>query len=204
MARMKTFFTYALIIVLFYLFSNFATDMMFANSYRDVKNNVKIQQSDNGFQIELDKANSNRQQGYFTGVVRNTSDKVIEKQYVKVDSYYKGRLMQSKYLAFENLQPGEERRFKLLYSVGNIDEYRVSYVDEIPVNRTLIDDAIDKIKEFTSNLVNKLNGVSLDGTADSIKNAFEPVHVEGSDFEIFIAVMWILYAIPPGAIWFIF
>ena len=113
MERMKTFLTYVLIIVLFYLFSNFATDVMFANSYRNVKNNVQIEQSDNGFQIEIDKANSNKQQAYFTGVVRNTSDKVIDKQYVRVDSYYKGRLMQSKYLAFENLQPGEERKFKL-------------------------------------------------------------------------------------------
>ena len=56
--------------------------------------------------------------------------------------------MQSKYLAFENLQPGEERTFKLVFSVGNIDEYKVSYVDEIPINRTKLDDAIDAIKGF--------------------------------------------------------
>ena len=97
-----------------------------------------------------------------------------------------------------------EKKENLNYSVGNIDEFRVSYVDEIPVNRTLIDDAIDKIKEFTSNIMKKVGNVSIDGAADSIKNAFEPVHVEGNDFEIFVAVMWILYAIPPGAIWFIF
>ncbi len=204
MNRMKTFFTYALIIVLFYLFSNFAIDLMIANSYRNVKNNVKIEETNNGFQIQLDNVSSNKQQAYFTGIVKNNSDKVIEKQYVKVDSYYKGRLMQSKYLAFENMQPGEERKFKLLYSVGNIDEYRVSYVDEIPINRTIIDDAMDKLKEMFINFRDKISGVSIDGTVDTVKNAFEPVHVEGSDLELFIAVMWIIYAIPAGSIWFIF
>ena len=32
--------------------------------------------------------------------------------------------MQEKYLAFENLQPGEERKFKLLYKVGQIDQFK--------------------------------------------------------------------------------
>ena len=153
MERMKTFFIYALIIVLFYFFSNFAINLLIANSYKELNNHIEIEQSDNGFSIIVDTANSNKQQGYFIGKVKNTSDQVIAKQYVKVDSYYKGKIMQSKYLAFENLQPGEERTFKLVFSVGNIDEYKVSYVDEIPINRTKLDDAIDAIKGFLGNVV---------------------------------------------------
>ena len=64
--------------------------------------------------------------------------------------------MQEKYLAFENLQPGEERKFKLLYKVGQIDQFKVSYVDEIPVNRTIIDKGIDKVIEFFDKAKNKL------------------------------------------------
>lgn len=218
MKRMQTFLTYALIIIGFYFFSNFLIDFGISSSYRDVEQDkIKMEQSNNGFEIEVDKANSNRRQAYFTGTVKNNSDKVIEKQYVKVDSYFKGKLMQEKYLAFENMQPGEERKFKLLYSLGQIDEFRVSYVDEIPSNRTIIDKAIDKAVEVFNKakaFVSKFDGVSLDGTAEGVKNGasgiatklkdgFKPVHVEGEDWELFVAVMLVWAAIPSGAIWFI-
>ena len=218
MKRMQTFFTYALIIIAFYFFSNFLIDFGIRSSYKDVEQDkIKMEQSNNGFEIEVDKANSNRRQAYFTGTVKNNSDKVIEKQYVKVDSYFKGKLMQEKYLAFENMQPGEERKFKLLYSLGQIDEFRVSYVDEIPSNRTIVDKAIDKAVEVFNKakaFVSKFDGVSLDGTADGVKNGasgiatklkegFKPVHVEGEDWELFVAVMLVWAAIPSGAIWFI-
>lgn len=218
MKRMQTFLTYALIIIGFYFFSNFLIDFGISSSYRDVEQDkIKMEQSNNGFEIEVDKANSNRRQAYFTGTVKNNSDKVIEKQYVKVDSYFKGKLMQEKYLAFENMQPGEERKFKLLYSLGQIDEFRVSYVDEIPSNRTIVDKAIDKAVEVFNKakaFVSKFDGVSLDGTAEGVKNGasgiatklkdgFKPVHVEGEDWELFVAVMLVWAAIPSGAIWFI-
>ena len=218
MKRMQTFFTYALIIIAFYFFSNFLIDFGISSSYKDVEQDkIKMEQSNNGFEIEVDKANSNRRQAYFTGTVKNNSDKVIEKQYVKVDSYFKGKLMQEKYLAFENMQPGEERKFKLLYSLGQIDEFRVSYVDEIPSNRTIVDKAIDKAVEVFNKakaFVSKFDGVSLDGTAEGVKNGasgiatklkdgFKPVHVEGEDWELFVAVMLVWAAIPSGAIWFI-
>lgn len=218
MKRMQTFLTYALIIIGFYFFSNFLIDFGISSSYRDVQQDkIKMEQSNNGFEIEVDKANSNRRQAYFTGTVKNNSNKVIEKQYVKVDSYFKGKLMQEKYLAFENMQPGEERKFKLLYSLGQIDEFRVSYVDEIPSNRTIVDKAIDKTVEIfnkAKKFVSKFDGVSLDGTAEGVKNGangivtklkdnFEPVHVEGEDWQLFVAVMLVWAAIPSGAIWFI-
>lgn len=218
MKRMQTFLTYALIIIAFYFFSNFLIDFGISSSYKDVEQDkIKMEQSNNGFEIEVDKANSNRRQAYFTGTVKNNSDKVIEKQYVKVDSYFKGKLMQEKYLAFENMQPGEERKFKLLYSLGQIDEFRVSYVDEIPSNRTIVDKAIDKAVEVFNKakaFVSKFDGVSLDGTAEGVKNGasgiatklkdgFKPVHVEGEDWELFVAVMLVWAAIPSGAIWFI-
>ena len=218
MKRMQTFLTYALIIIGFYFFSNFLIDFGISSSYKDVEQDkIKMEQSNNGFEIEVDKANSNRRQAYFTGTVKNNSDKVIEKQYVKVDSYFKGKLMQEKYLAFENMQPGEERKFKLLYSLGQIDEFRVSYVDEIPSNRTIVDKAIDKAVEVfhkAKAFVSKFDGVSLDGTAEGVKNGasgiatklkdgFKPVHVEGEDWELFVAVMLVWAAIPSGAIWFI-
>lgn len=197
MKRMKTFFLYALMLVAFYLFSNLASNLLILNSYEDVNsNNIKISESNNGFSINVEDASSNKRQAYFTGSVKNTSDKVIKRQNVRVNSYYKGELMQSKYLVFENLQPGEERKFKLRYSVGNIDKYEVDYVDDIPINKTIIDDAIEGVVNFVKEFNSK-------GIINGVKNSFKPVHVEGSDFALFVAVMWVIYAIPSGAIWFI-
>ncbi len=208
MKRMKTFFMYALWIILFFIFSNIGTDLLIQNSYKDVeKNNIHIEESNNGFAINVDRANSNKQQGYFTGTVKNTSNNVIEKQYVKVESYYKGKKMQEKYLAFENLQPGEERKFKLTYNVGKIDEFKVSYVDEIPRNITIIDKAIDKVKDFYEDTTS--GKLMEDITGNGSKEGdfgipgFKQVHVEGPDAVLFFTVLWIWYAIPSGAIWFI-
>ena len=113
--------------------------------------------------------------------------------------------MQTKYLAFENLQPGEERKFKLVYSVGNIDEFRVSYVDEIPIRRTMIDDAIDTVREFLNKVMKKVKefdtmdlsdvGNALTSAKNNIFERFEPVHVEGEDWQLLTAVLMVLYFI---------
>lgn len=206
MKRMQTFFTYALIIILFWIFSSVASNLLLKNSYKSVTSDkLIIEKSNNGFEINVDRANSNKQQAYFTGTVKNTSNKVITKQYVKVESYYKGKFMQEKYLAFENMQPGEERKFKLLYEVGSIDEYRVSYVDEIPTNRTIVDDAIDAVKGFTQKTINYLNGFSFgnvkegaENLVEGAKDTFEPVHVEGEAWQLLPVVLFIIYTLPSG------
>lgn len=200
MDRFKTFFTYALIVVLFWIFSVVASNLILKNSYKNVdKNNIAIEKTNNGFEINIEKANANKMQSYFTGTVKNASNRVIDKQYIKIESFYKEKFMQEKYLAFENMQPGEERKFKLLYEVGNIDEYRVSYVDEIPVNKTIIDDAITSVKGFFEKTIRKLNGLDVKGTAEGVVNSFEPVHVEGEDWQLLFAVLWVIWAAPAGA-----
>ncbi len=209
MKRMKTFCKYVLWIIAFFIFSTIGSDLLIQKSYKTVSNeNIHIEKSSDGFEITVERADSNKRQGYFIGTVKNTSKKVIDKKYVKVDSFYKGRLMQEKYLAFENLQPGEERKFKLLYDVGQIDQFRVTYVDEIPVNRTIIDKGIDKVVEFFNKTKAKLKALDL---SDAKLPAFTPVTVEGSDqlsdkandALLFATVLWIWYAIPAGSIWFI-
>lgn len=243
MSRMKTFCTYALIIILFFFYSNLAINLLIKNSYKPVSSDkIAMPASYNGFEINIDRAESNNLQGYFTGTVKNNSDKVIDHQYVKVESYHKGKKMQEKYLAFENMKPGEERRFKLRYSVGKIDGFKVSYVDEIPINETKVDKAIRagkglfyqsyfKVKKdgffgpnglFSSSdggLFNSENGLvatlrngifgdddgSGNGAGSSAWNKFwsyfHPVHVEGEDWQLFIAVMIVLYYMP--SFWFL-
>lgn len=206
MKRMQTFFTYALIIILFWIFSIVASNLLLKNSYKSVvSDKLIIEKANNGFEINIDRANSNKQQAYFTGTVKNSSNRVIAKQYVKVESFYKGKFMQEKYLAFENMQPGEERKFKLLYEVGSIDEYRVSYVDEIPTNKTIIDDAIEAVKDFTKKTIGYLNGFSFGNIKDAAgnavegaKDAFEPVHVEGETWQLLPVVLFIIYTLPSG------
>lgn len=206
MKRMQTFFTYALIIILFWIFSIVASNLLLKNSYKSVASDkLIIEKANNGFEINIDRANSNKQQAYFTGTVKNSSNRVIAKQYVKVESFYKGKFMQEKYLAFENMQPGEERKFKLLYEVGSIDEYKVSYVDEIPTNKTIIDDAIDAVKGFTKKTIGYLNGFSFGNIKDAAgnavegaKDAFEPVHVEGEAWQLLPVVLFIIYTLPSG------
>ena len=244
MSRMKTFFTYALLILLFFFYSNLAINLLIKNSYKPVpKNKISMQASDNGFEMKIKRAESNNLQGYFTGAVRNNSDRFLSHQYVKVESFHKGIKMQEKYLAFDNMNPGEVRDFKLRYKVGKIDEFKVSYVDEIPVNETKVDKAIRAGKwlfhrsvakaktdglfgnnglfsKSEGGLFNSETGLwatmkkaiweedeydrltgSIKGTWNGIWDGFQPVHVEGEDWQLFIAVLVCLYYMP--SMWFL-
>lgn len=244
MSRMKTFCTYALIIILFFFYSNLAIDLLIKNSYKPVpKDKIAIETSDNGFGMNIKRAESNNLQGYFTGTAKNNSGDTIDHQFVKVTSFYRGHKMQEKYLAFDNMKPGEERDFKLHYSVGKIDDFDVSYVDEIPFNETKVDKAIRagkalfyqsyfKIKNdglFGENglfskseggLFNSNNGLvatmkkgiygedgnsgvvgAAKGAWNGLWDHFEPVHVEGENWQLFIAAMWCLYMMP--SFWFL-
>ena len=63
MKRMQTFFTYALIIILFWIFSSVASNLLLKNSYKSVASNkLIIEKANNGFEINVDRANSNKQQ----------------------------------------------------------------------------------------------------------------------------------------------
>lgn len=189
MSRMKTFFTYALIIVAFYVYSTLVTNVLLNNSYINLAATTQVN-SEDGINIDVINVKANKRRGTFTGQITNTSSNLIEKKYIKVSAYDGDIFLQSRYLEVNNLESGETREFTAKFTADGIDNYKVELVDEVPEERTIIDDAIDTVKQYITSADKKFK--TIDITEYNIP-----------DWGWITAIGIILYYIPSGAIWFI-
>ena len=189
MSRLKTLGTYVLVVVAFFFFSTFAADVILNNSYNNLSENTDITKSEEGLNVETIEVKANKRQGSFTGKVVNTSSSTIAKKYIRVRAYDGDILLQTRYMTVNDIAPGESREFTTKFTADGIDNYKVDFTDEAPIERTFIDDAIDKVKEF----INENKG-------------FKTIDVGEyniPDWAWVVSAGIVLYAIPSGAIWFI-
>lgn len=189
MSRLKTLGTYALIVIAFFFFSTFAADVILNNSYNNLSENTDITKSEEGLNVETIEVKANKRQGSFTGKVVNTSSSTVAKKYIRVRAYDGDILLQTRYMTVNDIAPGESREFTTKFTADGIDNYKVDFTDEAPIERTFIDDAIDKVKEF----INENKG-------------FKTIDVGEyniPDWAWVVSAGIVLYAIPSGAIWFI-
>ena len=204
MKRMQTLFEYALLVVVFFIFSTFVSNVILKNSYQSLAAKSQISQSEDGLKVEPVDVKANRRQGSFSGKITNTSGKTIAKKYIKVTAYDGDIPLQTRYLAVNNLEPGETRDFSTKFTADGIDSYKVDYVDEVPEERTIIDDGIDKVKEFFNR--EKVRNALAWGKY-KIKNLkMQPLDVSEynvPDWAWLVAIGIVIYYIPSGAIWFI-
>lgn len=137
MKRLKTFLTYLLLIVGFFLVSRFLEYALIKDMYYDMTGNVKgdfIYNSQNVFiDINVLEAKSTRVNGYVNMKIFNASDTDIELAYLKVDLYSKsGVLGISKYMEVNNLKAGETRDYTLRFEGKYIKTYDISMQNEFP------------------------------------------------------------------------
>ena len=148
MSRLKTFRNYVLIIIAFFFFSTFASNVILNNSYVNLAATTDITKSEEGLNVETVEVKANRRQGSFTGKVVNTSSSTVDRKYIRVRAYDGDILLQTRYMTVNDLAPGESREFTTKFTADGIDSYKVDFTDEAPIERTIIDDAIDKVKSI--------------------------------------------------------
>ena len=197
MGRLKTFRTYALLIIAFFIFSTIASNVLLKNSYVNLSTVTDVTKSEDGMTVETVDVKANKRQGVFEGKVTNTSGSAIEKKYIRVRAYDDDILLQTRYLTVNELEPGETRDFTTKLTADGINRYEVDFVDEAPIERTIIDDLIDKVLEFV-NEKDKLGMIS----------KYTGGFIDLNDYDIpgwawLVSIGLVLYAIPSKAIWFI-
>mgnify|MGYP003538358855 CR=1 FL=1 len=197
MGRLKTFRTYALLIIAFFIFSTIASNVLLKNSYVNLSTVTDVTKSEDGMTVETVDVKANKRQGVFEGKVTNTSGSAIEKKYIRVRAYDDDILLQTRYLTVNELEPGETRDFTTKFTADGINRYEVDFVDEAPIERTIIDDLIDKVLEFV-NEKDKLGMIS----------KYTGGFIDLNDYDIpgwawLVSIGLVLYAIPSKAIWFI-
>lgn len=127
MARMKTFFIYFLIVVLFYIFSqviiHFTVDTMF--EYKTVIVKTPIQ-----METELQASSTN---GFIKGKIINNTENIIKNKWLEIKLYSKNDvLMGTKYVEIDEIKAKEEKEFEVHFKFNKVEKAEVNIINEKP------------------------------------------------------------------------
>lgn len=125
MSRMKTFFNYALVIILFYIFSEIMININLESVYQDIGRKDKIEQ------VTIYQAEATKVNGRIKGKIYNDAKNKITNNYIRIDLYSeRDNLLGSKYIDVSNIRDGETRDLEVYFKVQDVEYYEVKFVDE--------------------------------------------------------------------------
>ena len=125
MARLKTFLIYALMIVGFFVFSNFIIDVGLNSSYRD------ITRKDNTSQVQISQAQATLVNGRIKGTINDTNDENLTGKYVEIDLYSKrDNMVGKRYIAIETTDANPTQDFSMYFEAEDVTSYSISITDE--------------------------------------------------------------------------
>ena len=126
MARLKTFFIYALIIIGFYFFSNFIIDVGLNSSYKD------IERKDNISQVEISEAQATLVNGKIKGSIKDSrGNESLTGKYVEIDLYSsRDNMVGKRYIEIETTDVNKTQDFHIYFEAEDIKSYSVAIVNE--------------------------------------------------------------------------
>lgn len=127
MARMKTFFIYFLLVVLFFVYSQIMIYIGIKTTYKekDVEIETTIPME---AQVKATSIN-----GIANVKIKNTTDKDIEGKYIKLECYSKHDiLMGTKYIQINKIEENKEKEFEIKFKYNKVEKAIISIVDEMP------------------------------------------------------------------------
>lgn len=180
MARLKTFLTYLLLIIAFFVVSRFLETGLIRNTYKDMTGKVVEEFVYNGqtayVDIVVNEAKSTRVNGYVDMTITNKSDMDIEEAYLRVDLYSKSDVLAiTKYMDIKDLKVGESRNYRLNFEGKYIKIYIVTLQDEFPDKEYIISIfgyEINTTDIFGFDLSEYINAESISSFGKSIWNSF--------------------------------
>ena len=142
MSRMKTFLIYLLLIVGFYIFSDFASFAYIKTTYQDL-NKFTIEAPNPKVKIYESKATYIN--GYIKGTLLNNDEQMIENKYVKFEFFSERDIyLGKKYIKVDKLAPNEEKEFEVKFNIENVNHYKITIVDK---NENVSDDDLQLDQE---------------------------------------------------------
>ena len=125
MDRMKTFFKYAMFLLVFYIFSN-----ILINVGLNMRFNEITSKEDLPSQIAITQAEATRVNGRIKGNVKNTQENNINGKYLKVDLYKNDNtLMGTNYIAINDINVDESQDFEVYFKMQDIEYYDINIVN---------------------------------------------------------------------------
>lgn len=143
MARMKTFFTYLVLLIGFFLLSIFLENGLINNMYAKVDGKVDSKLITDGgtsnITIAVEEAKASNVNGNLKIKITNTSGHFIEKCCARVDLYSRQNLLAAtKYIELNNFEAGETRNFEIKFKAKEIARYEITLLESAPDKSNII------------------------------------------------------------------
>ncbi|MCI9015687.1 MAG: hypothetical protein HFJ53_00750 [Clostridia bacterium] len=128
MERMKTFAIYALVIILFFIFSNVMIEIAIKTSYKPITSYVTKKDM---YEIEMTQAKATYVNGYIGGNIKNINANE-ETKYIKIDFYSpRNIVLGTKYIELKNWKQGEMCEFKIGFRYTDVAYAKIDVIDYI-------------------------------------------------------------------------
>lgn len=125
MARLKTFLIYALILVAFFVFSEFVIAVGLNSSYKDIK------RLDNTSQVDISLAQATLVNGKIQGTINDYGDDNLTGKYVEIDLYSeRNNLVGKRYIEIQTTDENQTQDFSIYFEAEDIKSYSISIANE--------------------------------------------------------------------------
>ena len=124
MKELKTLFKYVLMIVGFFILTEFLIQVGLNTKYEDIK------RIDNISQVNIYQAEATLVNGRIRGIITNTEAEDLSNKYVRIDFYSERNvLLGRKYIEINNLQANESQAFEVFFKLEDVSSYEVVITD---------------------------------------------------------------------------
>lgn len=128
MARMKTFFMYFLILVAFYIISNFLIDSLIKTSYSKITEyEIDVKEAT----VTIIEAKSSKDDGYIEGKISNPTKEDILNRYMVVELFSENNVsLGTEYVKIDRLKKEAIKDFKVRFTVDNVKSFKITLITD--------------------------------------------------------------------------
>lgn len=132
MDRMKTFFKYAMWVILFMILSEFLINVGLNSTYK------KIERKDNLEPIEIYQAEATLVNGRIRGIIKNTQTQNISGKYLEINLYSKRDVLLGKqYIEIGEVNDNGIQAFEAMFKLENVSYYNMKIVEQKDTTKEL-------------------------------------------------------------------
>lgn len=135
MNRMKTFFTYVLLIIGFFAVSMILENGLLMAMYANISGEFDgyYAPTRSEFSIQNAKAKACNVNGYMSFDLINTTGNFIDTCFMKIDLYNEQNLLaDTEYVELKGLQPNDVKSFSIKFKANHIEKFYISIVENTP------------------------------------------------------------------------
>ena len=142
MERMRTFLTYALLIIGFFVLSLWLENGLLKAMYEPISGELDgsfggIENAFQGNNLAVKACNVN---GYMSFDLVNTTGKFIDRCYAKIELYNHQQLLaDTEYIEILGMQPNATKSFNIKFKANHIEKFHISIVENTPDKTNIID-----------------------------------------------------------------